>query len=108
MNKQEAKITSLKKSQDNLNTRVGKLEHVVQRDFNPELTIVAINAPRFANEETMQLAKQIVHATGCNSNCVVNAMHTAPLGHNPKGVFKIEMVSFGGFEAEVFKEFFSV
>ena len=74
-------------------TRVGKIEHVVQRNFNEELTIVAINAPRFANEEPMQLAKQIVDATGSNSDCVVNAMHTAPLGHNCKGVFKIEMAS---------------
>ena len=93
VNKQEAKSTSLEKSQHNLNTRVDKLEHVVQRDFNPELTIVAINAPRFANEEPMQLAKQIVDATGSNSDCVVNAMHTAPLRHNHKGVFKIEMAS---------------
>ena len=46
VNKQEVKITSLEKSQDNLNTRVGKLEQFVQRDFNP-VTIVAINAPIF-------------------------------------------------------------
>ena len=31
--------------------------------------------------------------TGSNSDCVVNAMHTAPLGQNRKGVFKIEMAS---------------
>ena len=93
VNKQDVKIVILEKSQDNLNTRVCKLEHVVQKEFNPELNIFAINASTFANKEPMQLAKQIIDTSGSNSDCVANATHIAPLGHNHKGVLKIEMAS---------------
>ena len=90
---QGQQIKTLQSSQSSTSHRVAKLEKCVQIDFNPELTIVAINAPRVTGETPMDLARRIVHATGGGRvNSVINAKHTTSF-ENRRGVFKMEIAT---------------
>ena len=89
----EEKLSTLKASQDKIDHRVSVMEKVIKKDFDPELTIVAINAPKFSSEDPFHLARGIIEATGSDRvDCIVNAMHTSAY-RDKKSVFKIEMAT---------------
>ena len=65
----------------------------IKREFDPELTIVAINAPKFSSEDPIDLARDIIEATESDRvDYFVNAMHISAY-RDKRGVFNIEMAT---------------
>ena len=94
MKSQGSRISKLEDSSKQTDERLGKLEGCVQTSFNPENTIVALNVPKFTNENPTHLAKRIIDSTGSDrARQVVNAMHTNSHNSSKPGVFKIEMAT---------------
>ena len=61
-------------------------------DFDPDVTLVAINTPYFTGEDTSILAKHILQAVGCGKKEIVNTLRTEHQ-NSRNGILKIQLKS---------------
>ena len=90
VNKHEERINDLTEKQSRVEGKIDRYPNLQEIHFAPDVTIVAINMPRFANEDDTRLARRLLAAMGCGNKRIVRVMRT-PVRDNNKGVFKIEL-----------------
>ena len=84
-------IKDLKQEHEELKDQVKHIDHK-KEDFDPDVTLVAINTPFFAGEDTFILAQHILQAGGSGDKEIVNTLRTKQRnGRN--GILKIELKS---------------
>ena len=63
---------------------------MMDNPFSPEVTVVAVNVPKFANRDDHLLASRLLEAVGYGNKRIVRVMRT-PQRQGSQGIFKIEL-----------------
>ena len=87
--KHEEEIARIKEDHDQLSRAVTEVQNKLQKDFDPDYTIVVTNPP-VINGPLTNWATGLITALGGNRDMIVNAMRT-PQRQGRKGVLKIEV-----------------
>ena len=86
----EVEISELKTEQAKINERIDVLSSEVQTSFDPDVTLVAINAPYYSTEDPHLLAKHLLKACNRDDKGIARATRT-PERNNKPGVLKIQL-----------------
>ena len=90
--KHTVEITELKTEQQEMGEKLEEMLSAKVVNFDPEVTLVAINTPYYVGEDPVILAKHLLRVVGCGDMTVVNAMRTPQKDKRP-GVLKIQLPS---------------
>ena len=85
-------IDDIQRKQFEVQSQVTKLYSVQNVAFNLDVTIVAVNMPRNAQDDDLRLATRLLEAVGCRNKKWIQVMRI-PAREGRSGIFKVEFAS---------------
>ena len=76
----DKEIKDIRKKQIVVAEKMAIILSDIEPPFNPKVTLVGINSPYYANEDTDVLARHLLHATGCGEKDIMETMCTQVRG----------------------------
>ena len=87
----EGRVDEQDRNIDAIKKEVESMKEQYKKEFDPEVTIVVTNPPRYAKENPFAYSHRLIGAVGRPAT-IVNVFHTQPR-ENSKGVLKIQFAS---------------
>ena len=70
----EIEIQDIKQTQSQVEEKISKLSDMMDNPFSPEVTVVAVNLPKYANGDDHLLASRLLEAVGYGNKRIVRVM----------------------------------
>ena len=86
----EIEIQDIKQTQSQVEEKVSKLSDMMDNPFSPEVNVVAVNLPKYADGDDHLLVSRLPEAVGYGKKRIVRVMRT-PQRQGSQGIFKIEL-----------------